>query len=63
MAMASDWQSFDRQFEPYPARLLWRPRGVAYDAIPESMQEYISPPFFIIIWKFDLLGIYFLDPG
>jgi hypothetical protein len=37
--------TFDGQFEPYPARLWWRPRGVAWDAVPESMVENINPNF------------------
>jgi hypothetical protein len=28
-----------------PARLRWCPRGVAWDAVPESMVEYIRPIF------------------
>jgi hypothetical protein len=36
MVMASGWQSFYRQFEPY----------VAWDAVPEPMVEYIDPEFF-----------------
>jgi hypothetical protein len=45
MVMASGWQSFDRQFEPY-LRALWRrPCGVAWDAVPEPMVEYIDPDF------------------
>jgi hypothetical protein len=40
MVMASDWQSFDRQ-SPSP-----RVYGsVAWDAVTESMVEYISPIF------------------
>jgi hypothetical protein len=42
--MALDWRSFDRQFEPYPARLRWRPRGVAWDAVPESMVKWLNAP-------------------
>jgi hypothetical protein len=33
------------QLEPYPGRLWWHPSGGAWDAVPESMVEYISPKF------------------
>jgi hypothetical protein len=51
MVMASGWLLFDRQFEPYRARLRWRPRGVAWDAVPESMVEYIRA-----IYTYDIVS-------
>jgi hypothetical protein len=45
MVKALGWQSFDRQFEPTSARLWWLPCGVAWDAVPEPMVEYIGPNF------------------
>ncbi len=41
---ASDWQPFDREFETY-LRLRRRPRDVAWNAVPESIIEYIDPDF------------------
>jgi hypothetical protein len=31
---------------PAPTLLWWRPCGVAWDAIPKPMVEYINPDFF-----------------
>jgi hypothetical protein len=45
MVMASGWQSFDCQFEPYLRAFMRRPCGVAWDAVPEPMVEYIDPDF------------------
>jgi hypothetical protein len=46
------WQSFDRQFEPSnptSARLWQRPCGVAWDAVPEPMVEFIDPDFLFFL--------------
>jgi hypothetical protein len=44
MVKASAWQSFDRQLnEPISARLWRRPYGVAWNAVPEPMEEYTDP--------------------
>ncbi len=56
MVKAMGWQSFGRQFEPYlrasmaaasyyGGALRRRPCGVAWDAVPEPMVEYIDPNF------------------
>jgi hypothetical protein len=34
---------FYRQLEPYLRAFMVAPRGVAWDAIPELMEEYIDP--------------------
>ncbi len=45
VVMALGWQSFDRQVEPYPTLLWQRPCGVAWNAVPEPMVEYVDPDF------------------
>jgi hypothetical protein len=43
MVKASGWQSIYRQFKPY-LRAFWRRHcGVAWEAVPETMVEYIDP--------------------
>jgi hypothetical protein len=47
---ALGWQSFDRQFKPYPRAFLAAPswRGaVAWNAVPEPMVEYMDPYLFL----------------
>jgi hypothetical protein len=47
MVKASGWQSFDRQFDPYPRAIRWRPCGAALDAVPNLMVENINKGFFL----------------
>ncbi len=51
MVMASGWQSFDRQFEPYLRAFMAAPLRcggtVAWDAVPEPMVEYIDHGFYM----------------
>jgi hypothetical protein len=51
---------------PTPARLWRRPCGVAWDAVPEPMVEYIDPDFYmpnlihiLIPLTFNIKGQYF----
>jgi hypothetical protein len=44
----SGWQSFDRQFDPTSVNLWRRPCGVAWDAVPKPMIEYIDPDFLLL---------------
>jgi hypothetical protein len=46
MVMASGWQSFDRQFEPFLHAFMAAPLRCGWDAVPEPMVEYIDPDFF-----------------
>ncbi len=35
VVMAAGWLSLDASSNPISARIRWRPRGVAWDAVPE----------------------------
>ncbi len=57
MVMASGWQSFDRQFEPYLRAFMAAPLRCGLGAVPEPMVEYINPGFlYVVMVVFVVLG-------